>query len=80
MARPDILARDSEIISPTVPISRSSQTLILTRNGVPVLAVNDLGFHPVQFQAALCEANLKIGLVDLRFLPGGAGHRFPRVF
>ena len=38
----------------------------------PVLAVNDLGFRRVQFQATDCEASLKIGLEGLRFLLGPA--------
>src|ERR1700682_2885569 len=38
----------------------------------PVLAVNDLGFRRVQFQATDCEASLKIGLEGLRFWLGPA--------
>src|ERR1700730_2501702 len=38
----------------------------------PVLAVNDLGFRRMQFQATDCEASLKIGLEGLRFLLGPA--------
>jgi len=37
-----------------------------------LLAVNDLGFRTVQFQATDCEASLKIGLEGLHFLLGPA--------
>ena len=39
---------------------------------LPVLAVDDLGFGRMQFQAALCQTRLKFGLEGLGFLLGPA--------
>src|ERR1700730_17396031 len=65
----------SGILHPSGPKAVSEEVKFDVRIlffATPVLAVNDLGFRRVQFQATDCEASLKIGLEGLRFLLGPA--------
>src|SRR4030081_3497490 len=65
----------SGILHPTGPKAVSEEVKFDVRIlcfAAPVLAVNDLGFRRVQFQATDCEASLKVGLEGLRFLLGPA--------